>query len=170
MPFSGTDAAERLKNRSQKLAELTNDAGSASAELAFANGGAEVQKPGEPNRAPANLYSTSIHTLVSASQKLSRKTKIPEGRKVFRGMGRTKLGAEWSKSDARGARSGVELGFMSTTFNRNVALEYSGVKRGTAGTILEIEVGAVDSGARLDPLSQYPGDCWLRCVQSKLND
>ena len=159
MPFSGTDAAERLKSRKEKLAELTNEAGSGSAESVFANGRAEMQRSDEPNRAPANLYSTSIHTLVSACQKLARKTKIPAGRKVFRGLGRTKLGAEWSKSDARGARSGVELGFMSTTFNRNVALEYSGAKRGTAGTILEIEVGAVDSGARLDPLSQYPGDC-----------
>ena len=68
-----------------------------------------------------------------------------------------KLGSEWFNPDERGARSAVELGFMSTTLSRHVALEYSGVKRGDVGTVFEFDVGAVDCGARLDPLSQYPG-------------
>ena len=108
-------------------------------------------------RPPNNLYATSIHTLVSAVLKLSRKTAIPRGRKAFRGLGKTKLGSEWFSPDERGARSGVELGFMSTTLSKHVALEYSGVMRGGVGTVLEFQVGAVDCGARLDALSQYQG-------------
>ena len=110
----------------------------------------ERQKP------PENLYATSIHTLVSAILKLSRATLIPRGRKAFRGLGRMKMGSEWFRPDERGARSGVELGFMSTTLSRRVAVEYSGVKGGV-GTVLEFQVGAVDCGARLDALSQYQG-------------
>ena len=110
----------------------------------------ERQKP------PENLYATSIHTLVSAVLKLSRATSIPRGRKAFRGLGRMKLGSEWFRPDERGARSGVELGFMSTTLSRHVAVEYSGVKGGV-GTVLEFQLGAVDCGARLDAVSQYQG-------------
>jgi hypothetical protein len=106
---------------------------------------------------PDNLYATSIHTLVSAVLKLSRKTAIPRGRKAFRGLGKMKLGSEWFSPDERGARSGVELGFMSTTLSKQVALEYSWVMKGGVGTVLEFEVGAVDCGARLDALSQYQG-------------
>ena len=108
-----------------------------------------------------NLYATSIHVLVSACLKLSRKTKIPLGRKVFRGLGWMKLGPEWFQDDERGARIGTELGFMSTTLSRQVALEYSGAKRGV-GTIFEFGIGSVDCGACLDSLSQYPGMKWAQ--------
>ena len=46
---------------------------------------------------------------------------------------------------------------MSTTKNRGVAVEYSGMKSGKVGTIFEFSVGSVDIGAQLDSLSQYPG-------------
>ena len=105
----------------------------------------------------SNLYPTSIFCLVSACIKMSRVTEIPLGRKVYRGLGNMVLGKEWFEPDVRGSRSGVELAFMSTTLNMNVALEYSGVKRGQVGTVFEFDVGAIDCGARLDSLSQYPG-------------
>ena len=104
-----------------------------------------------------NYFTTSIHTLVSACLKLKSNTKIPEERKVFRGLGSMKLGSEWFTPDSRGSRHGVELGFMSTTTERHVALEYSGVKRGKVGIVFEFDVGSVDCGAQLDKLSQYPG-------------
>ncbi len=40
--------------------------------------------------------------------------------------------------------------------DRRVAMAYSGAKD-RRGIVLEFEVGAIDCGARLDPLSQYPG-------------
>ena len=109
--------------------------------------------------APHNNYETSIHVLVSAVLKISRSFEIPSARKVYRGLGGLSLGSEWFTNDERGVRCGVELGFMSTTQNRNVALKYSGVNSngGTAGTILEIDVGAVDCGGQLYSLSQYQG-------------
>ena len=112
---------------------------------------------------PENRYPTSILSRVSAVVKLSRKTKIPSDRKVSRGLGTMRLDDDWFKKNERGLITGVELGFMSTTLERSVARQYSGVGRGAAGTVLEFEVGAVDLGAQLDALSQYPGRktiCW----------
>jgi hypothetical protein len=68
-----------------------------------------------------NRFPTSIHVLVSAILKLARRTRIPRNRKAYRGLGRMKLGSEWFCPDERGARSGVELGFMSTTLSRCAA-------------------------------------------------
>ena len=128
MPFKGTAAANRRKDASAC--------------------------PGPPG----NLYTTSILVLQSAVLKIADKTPVPPGRKVYRGFGRG-LGNEWFKENPRGVICGVELGFMSTTTNREMALNYSGVKleRSQVGSIFEFEVGAVDCGAKLDSLSQYPG-------------
>jgi ankyrin repeat protein len=112
----------------------------------------------QSDAAPKNRYTTSILVLVSSVLKLSHHTRIPKGRIVFRGLGRTRLGREWFNKNARGVSSGVELGFMSTTQSRAVAMEYSGFKGGELGTIFEFGVGAVDLGAQLDSLSQYPGE------------
>jgi NLR family CARD domain-containing protein 3 len=76
---------------------------------------------------------------------------------VYRGLGGMVLDDKWFVQDKRNTRGGVELGFLSTTLNRSTALEYSGVMRGR-GIILEIDVGAIDCGAQLDCLSQYPGE------------
>jgi hypothetical protein len=114
-----------------------------------------------------NRFTTTIHILVSAVMKLSRMTRVPDGRKVCRGLGGMVLDAKWFRTDSRNARGGVELGFLSTTTNRRTALEYSGVKKGR-GIVLDIDVGAIDNGAQLDFLSQYPGaglECALACMQ-----
>ena len=107
---------------------------------------------------PPNLYTTSILVLVSAVVKLARISIVPTGRKVFRGFGR-KLGPEWYTPDKRGVICGVELAFMSTTTSRKVAIEYSGVKGDKMASLFEYDVGAVDCGAQLDTMSQYPGTC-----------
>ena len=105
---------------------------------------------------PGNLYTTSILVLQSAVLKMADKTPVPQGRKVYRGFGRG-LGDEWFVENPRGVICGVELGFMSTTTKREIALDYSGVKKSGVGSMFEFEVGAVDCGAKLDSLSQYPG-------------
>jgi hypothetical protein len=104
-----------------------------------------------------NKYTTSIHTLVSAVVKLSRQTRIPVSRKVYRGLGGLVLDDQWFECDKRGVRGAVELGFLSTTLNRDVALTYSGVKK-NRGVLFEIEIGAVDCGAQINSISQYPGE------------
>ena len=105
---------------------------------------------------PQNLYSTSILVLQSAVLKLAAKTKVPVMRKVYRGIG-MKLGDEWFEPNKRGVICGVELAFMSTTTNMEIALDYSGVGKSEVGFMFEFDVGAVDCGAQLDTLSQYPG-------------
>ena len=68
-----------------------------------------------------------------------------------------RLGDEWFVKNERGSSCGVELGFMSTTLKRSMAISYSGVMDRGRGCIFEFDVGAVDCGAFLDALSQYPG-------------
>lgn len=47
--------------------------------------------------------------------KIAHVTAVPPGRRVYRGLGGICLGKEWFCADERGVRSGVELGFLSTT-------------------------------------------------------
>jgi hypothetical protein len=101
-------------------------------------------------------YTTSIHALISAILKISRKTEIPSARKVYRGLSGIVLDEKWSGTNAQGAKGGMELGFLSTTLNQNVALEYLGKKQGHS-ILLAIEIGDIDNGASLGCLSQYPG-------------
>ena len=133
MPFKGTAAADRRKEASNRRKDAS-------------------ACPGPPG----NLYPTSLLVLQSAVLKMADKTPVPPGRKVYRGFGRG-LGDEWFKENPRGVICGVELGFMSTTTKREIALDYSGVKKSGVGSMFEFEVGAVDCGAQLDSLSQYPG-------------
>ena len=130
MPYAGTPAGDRMTKAGKNL----------------------------PSKAPDNCYPTSILSLVSAVLKLARHTKIPPGRTTWRGLGAIQLDYQWFLKDERGVTTGVELGFMSTTLDPGVATEYSGVQRGKAGTVMEFEVGAVDLGAQLEDLSQYPGE------------
>ena len=134
MPFEGTSAGDRIKDKISKEGK----------QITLVN--------------PENRYATSILTLVSAIVKLSRTAGIPPGRKVSRGLGSMKLDKSWFVKNQRGVISGVELGFMSTTLDRKVAMQYSGIEYKKAGTIMVFQVGAVDLGARLGTMSQYPGN------------
>ena len=104
-----------------------------------------------------NCYETTIFCIISAVAKLSKTTAIPPNRRVFRGLGGMILPEEfWSLHDG-GFRGGIEWGLMSTTTNRKVAMQYSGVDK-QRGTVFEITVGRVDIGADLKWVSQYPGE------------
>jgi hypothetical protein len=106
-----------------------------------------------------NRYATTIHTLVSAVIKTSMITKIPASRKVYRGLSGMVLHDRWLVGDGR-SKGGVEYGFLSTTLYQSVAMEYSGVRK-NRGVIFEIEVGAIDCGADLSSISQYPEEAEL---------
>mmetsp|Transcript_26210 Transcript_26210/g.41026 ORF Transcript_26210/g.41026 Transcript_26210/m.41026 type:complete len:587 (-) Transcript_26210:53-1813(-) len=77
-------------------------------------------------------------------------------------MSRTRLPAEFFESDEQGCRGGVELGFMSTTTELDVALQYSsGFRGGVSGAVpivFEIEVGKTSMGADVSWLSQFPSE------------
>jgi hypothetical protein len=68
-----------------------------------------------------NLYTTTISVLVSAVQKIARSMKLPEGLRLFRGLGGLMdLPTTFFTSDARGRKGFVEWGFMSTTSKEQV--------------------------------------------------
>jgi hypothetical protein len=104
-----------------------------------------------------NAYETTLFCIISAVLKLSKHTAVPPDRRLFRGLGGMILPDQFWRAGAAagGLRGAVEWGLMSTTTQREVAVQYSGVDR-ARGTVLEIAAGRVDIGATLGWLSQYP--------------
>jgi len=100
-----------------------------------------------------NTYTTTIYCIVSGIIKLSNVMKLPENRTVYRGLGGLELPEAFVKTDEHGVRGGVEFAMMSTTLERRVAVQYAGK---FIPTVFEISVGAIDRGASLSFLSQYP--------------
>ena len=65
------------------------------------------------------------------------------------------------KLNEQGQRGYAEWGFMSTTEEKAVALQYSGVGEGLPlPMVLVLEVTATDRGACIRELSQYPEVMW----------
>lgn len=78
-----------------------------------------------------HLFPTTIHVLASGVQKLARTMKLQEGVRLYRGLGgTTDMPVLFFRADACGRRGYAELGFMSTTEDKAVATQYSGVKEG----------------------------------------
>jgi hypothetical protein len=107
-----------------------------------------------------NVFSTTIFVLVSAVQKLSRVTHMPPGTVLYRGLGGTlELPDSFSNVDENGCTGFTEFGFMSTTSDRDVAVQYSGVHDNKPrASIFEIRPNAIDRGADISEFSQYPGE------------
>ena len=114
----------------------------------------------EALRRGGNVYTTTLYLLVSCVVCISRETRLPAGTKLYRGLGGDRtLPAFFFRSDAQGRKGMLEWGYMSTTADKAVAVQYSGIKQGRPfPTILEIDAGAVDRGADISELSQYPGE------------
>jgi WD40 repeat protein/regulator of replication initiation timing len=104
-----------------------------------------------------NQFSTTIFVLVSAVQKLSRFTRIPLGTLLYRGLGgRVDLPDIFFQIDDKGCSGYAEWGFLSTTSDRDVALDYSGVKdRRPKAMVMVIETSSIDRGADISEFSQY---------------
>jgi hypothetical protein len=127
-----------------------------------------------------NLFSTTIAVLASAVQKLSRAVSIPEGTLFYRGLPRMmELPDAFFKPDAKGRCGFTDYGFVSTTLNKKIAFSYAGVDRGCGPIpmVVVIQATAIDRGAPVEVLSQYPqvglfttasalpslGDCGAEC-------
>jgi hypothetical protein len=79
------------------------------------------QKDYERMKKTGNLYTTTISVLVSAVQKIARAIKLPEGLRLFRGLGGlVDLPREFFTADRQGHKGFVEWGFMSTTSDEKV--------------------------------------------------
>jgi hypothetical protein len=115
-----------------------------------------------------NLFSTTIHVLVSAIQKVARVLPPPEGLTLYCGLGGLmELPETFWKKDGIGVRGYMEWGFRSTTSNKAIAIQYSGAKEGRPlAMVMEIPVGSVDRGACIRDFSQYPAEVeylWVPC-------
>jgi hypothetical protein len=106
-----------------------------------------------------NLFSTSISVLASALQKIARCSNIKEGTLLYRGLGgKMEMPDSFFKPDENGCRGFAEWGFMSTTSDKSIAIQYSGVKEGRpTAMILVLRTNATDRGASIQEFSQYPG-------------
>ena len=80
-------------------------------------------------------------------RQISRVTPISRGLVLYRGLGGVRLPESFYHADQCGHRAFVEWGFMSTTSDRSVAVQYTGVAKGSAfPTLLMIQAAAVDHG------------------------
>ena len=98
-----------------------------------------------------NTYRGTIQTINGALIKLARISTIS---KLYRGVSGFGLPQAFLAPDEHGVRGGVELGFLSATMEREVAVQYAAGDRG--GLLLEIEQAMGDRGADISWLSQYP--------------
>lgn len=103
-----------------------------------------------------NTFPTTIFVLVSAVMKVARSMPIPSGTKLYRGLGGLlDLPDCFRKGDSKGCKGYTEWGFMSTTADKAVAIQYSGVSKGRPkAMVMEIEPNAVDRGACIKDFSQ----------------
>jgi hypothetical protein len=121
--------------------------------------------------AQGGAFTTTIHVLVSAVQKLASVVRIPDSLKLYRGLGGvTNLPEYFFKPNSNGGRGFTEWGFMSTTSDKQVALRYSSEGSGQTQAylpmVLEISVGAINRGACIEAFSQYPKEreyLWVPC-------
>ncbi len=115
-------------------------------------------------KAANNLFPTTIFVLVSAIQKLSRCMDIPPGTLLYRGLGGIMELPDSFFSAATNCKTPnalgyTEFGFMSTTAEKGVAVQYSGVKDNKPkSSIVCICPNSVDRGADISEFSQYPAE------------
>ena len=109
-----------------------------------------------------NRFTTTISVLVSAVHKLTRSSYMPDGLVLYRGLGGLlDLPEHFFAEDGRGCRGYTEWGFMSTTSDKAVALQYSGVGKGRPrAMVMEMRTNAVDRGASIRDFSQLS---WQAC-------
>jgi len=102
-------------------------------------------------------YVSTVHAITSALIKVSRITPTPSGGKVYRGMAGRNVSERFLNPTDSGARVGDELGFMSTTTDKEVAIGY--IQKDLQHKMMyEIDVGQIDRGADIDFLSLFPGE------------
>ena len=100
-------------------------------------------------------YVTTLHAINSGIVKLSKQTKACT---VYRGVSGGILPEEFWQANEHGVIGGVELGFMSTSTERDVALGYMKQSSKTSQILFEIRMGMIDRGADVSLLSQFPAE------------
>ena len=91
-----------------------------------------------------------------------KSSKVTKAAKVYRGVTGGLLPDGFWTSNKQGVKGGIEMAFMSTTFDRSVAMSYASVP-GRPALVFEMQMGMIDRGAELGWVSQYPfeAECLL---------
>ena len=89
-------------------------------------------------------YVTTLHAINSGIIKLSKQTKACT---VYRGVAGGVLPEQFWTPNEHGVMGGIELGFMSTTTERDVALMYMQQSGKATKMVFEIRMGMIDRGA-----------------------
>jgi NLR family CARD domain-containing protein 3 len=100
-----------------------------------------------------NTYVTTTHVVNSAIVKMSKLTMT---QKVYRGVAGGLLPESFWRPNEQGVKGGIESAFMSTTFEREVAMAYAAGTGGKPALVFEMQMGMIDRGAKLGWISQYP--------------
>jgi hypothetical protein len=121
------------------------------------------------------LFTTTLHAINSFIIKMSE---VSKATRVYRGLSAGKLPESFLQENKYKVRGGIELGFMSTTDSRDVAMGYATGQnnRGGIGYIFEMQEGLVSRGADVKWVSQYPDEneklfpplCALNVVKSRV--
>ncbi len=93
-------------------------------------------------------FTNTIHALASAVKKLRGLAAEEPSTREYRGLGGLDVAAFAASCGF------TDKAFMSTTKDRNIALEYSGVHKGLIGTVLCIETSTTNNGAAIVEFSQ----------------
>ena len=99
-----------------------------------------------------NKFSSTIHLIVSAVEKLRLAQGMESGTWLYRGLSGGELPAEFWE------RGFSEFAFMSMTRKLEVAIDFSGIVQGEKATVLATQSSEVDKGAFLEKFSQFPGE------------
>ena len=83
----------------------------------------------------SNRYVTTTHVINSVIVKSSKLTKA---RTVYRGVAGGVLPENFWRGNKQGVKGGVENAFMSTTFDRGVAMHYAGGAPGKPALVFEV--------------------------------
>eukprot|EP00966_Prymnesium_polylepis_P086075 1991994-Prymnesium_polylepis.1 len=102
-------------------------------------------------------FVTTIHVINSAIVKLARQQPACE---VYRGVKGGFFPEAFWTANKHGVMGGVELGMMSTTTDRAVAMSFAKTSdaSGKCSMVFQIRMGMVDCGADVSFLSQFPGE------------
>ena len=107
-----------------------------------------------------NMFATTIFVLVSAVQKIARVTQISPELVLYCGLGNVSdLPKSFWRPDKFGSRGWTEFGFRSTSADKTVALDYSGINQGNPHPmVIAIKPNSIDRAACIEDLSQYKGE------------
>ena len=93
-------------------------------------------------------FTNTIHALASAIKKLQGLAAEEPSIRLYRGLDGLDVAAFAASCGF------TDKAFMSTTKDRKIAIEYSGVNKGLVGTVLCIETSTTNNGAVISEFSQ----------------